>query len=129
VKRAGILNAALSGALARLGHTDQVLICDSGMPIPAGAEVVDLAFLPGIPGFAEVLDGILAELVVEGAVAAEEVQGGNPECDAFLDDRLPGLAHVPHEELKLLAHRVKLVVRTGEATPYANVILRCGVAF
>ncbi|MEV0404675.1 D-ribose pyranase [Actinoallomurus sp. NPDC050550] len=129
MKRAGILNGALSGALARLGHTDQVLICDSGMPIPADVEVVDLAFLPGIPGFAEVLDGILTELVVEGAIAAEEVVGGNPECHALLDDRLPALTYVPHEELKLLAHAVKLVVRTGEATPYANVILRCGVAF
>ncbi|MEV5706265.1 D-ribose pyranase [Actinoallomurus sp. NPDC052274] len=129
MKRGGILNGALSGALARLGHTDQVLICDSGMPIPAGAEVVDLAFTLGIPGFAEVLDGILTELVVEGAVAAEEVVGGNPECHALLDDRLPALTYVPHEELKLLAHAVKLVVRTGEATPFANVILRCGVAF
>lgn len=129
MKRGGILNGALSGALARLGHTDQVLICDSGMPIPAGGEVVDLAFILGIPGFAEVLDGILAELVVEGAVAAEEVVGGNPECNALLDDRLPALTYVPHEELKLLAHSVKLVVRTGEATPFANVILRCGVAF
>ncbi|GAA4610309.1 D-ribose pyranase [Actinoallomurus liliacearum] len=129
MKRGGILNGALSGALARLGHTDQVLICDSGMPIPAGTEVVDLAFTLGIPGFAEVLDGILTELVVEGAVAAEEVVGGNPECHALLDDRLPALTYVPHEELKLLAHAVKLVVRTGEATPFANVIIRCGVAF
>jgi D-ribose pyranase len=129
MKRAGILNGALAGALARLGHTDQVLICDSGMPLPRDADVVDLAFLPGIPSFAEVLDGLLTELTVEGAVAAQEVEGGNPECHAFLDDRLPALAYVPHDELKLLAHAVKLVVRTGEATPYANVIVRCGVAF
>jgi D-ribose pyranase len=129
VKRAGILNGALSGALARLGHTDQVLICDSGMPLPHDVEVVDLAFLPGIPGFAEVLDGIMAELVVEGAIAAQEVETGNQECNAFLDDRLPGLTYVPHEELKLLSHAVKLIIRTGEATPYANVVVRCGVAF
>jgi D-ribose pyranase len=129
VKRAGILNGALAGALARLGHTDQVMICDSGMPIPPDVDLVDLAFLPGIPRFAEVLDGILAELVVEGAIAAHEVETGNPECDAFLRDRLPDLVYVPHEDLKLLTTRVKLVIRTGEATPYANVILRCGVAF
>jgi D-ribose pyranase len=129
VKRAGILNGPLSGALARLGHTDQVLICDSGMPLPHGVEVIDLAFLPGIPGFADVLDGILAELVVEGAIAAQEVETGNQACNAFLDNRLPGLTYVPHEELKLLAHCVKLIIRTGEATPYANVIVRCGVAF
>jgi D-ribose pyranase len=128
VKRSGIINGALAGALARLGHTDQVLICDSGMPLSRDLEVVDLAFLPGIPAFADVLNGILAELVVEGAIAAQEV-AGNPACSALLDELLPDLTHVPHEELKRLAHTVKLVVRTGEATPYANVIVRCGVAF
>ncbi|RJL32784.1 D-ribose pyranase [Bailinhaonella thermotolerans] len=129
MKRGGILNAALSGALARLGHTDEVLVCDSGMPIPPGAEVVDLAFRPGVPAFAEVLDGLLAELVVEGAVAAGEVREANPDCADLLAGRLPGLVHVPHDELKRRARGVRLVVRTGEARPYANVILRCGVAF
>jgi D-ribose pyranase len=130
VKRAGILNAALCGGLARLGHTGRVLVCDAGMPIPAGGpEVVDLAFLPGIPAFADVLGGLLGELVVEGAVAASEVRSANPECGALLADRLPGLEYVPHEELKRLCRDVRLVVRTGEARPYANVILRCGVAF
>ena len=93
MKRAGILNADLAGALARLGHTDQVLICDRGMPLPRDVDVVDLAFLPGIPSFAEVLDGLLTELVVEGAIAAEEVAAGNPECHTFLDDQI-GRAHV-----------------------------------
>ncbi|MGV9597953.1 D-ribose pyranase [Streptosporangium sandarakinum] len=129
MKRAGILNAALSGALARLGHTDEVLVCDAGMPLPPGVEVVDLAFLPGVPAFADVLDGLLAELVVEGAVAAEEVQAANPACHALLGERLPALTHVPHERLKELSRSARLVVRTGEARPYANVILRCGVAF
>ncbi|MFE3449987.1 D-ribose pyranase [Nonomuraea sp. NPDC059194] len=129
MKRTGILNAALAGQLARLGHTDQVLVCDSGMPIPPGTETVDLAFVPGVPSFAEVLDGLLAELVVEGAVAAGEVAEANPACAALLADRLPGLEHVPHEELKRMVKGVRLVVRTGEARPYANVILRCGVYF
>lgn len=129
MKRSGIINAALSGAIARLGHTDEVLICDSGMPLPQDAEVVDLAFLPGIPAFADVLGGILAEIVVEGATAAEEIHTANPGCDALLKERLPGLAYIPHEQLKRLTHSSKLIVRTGEARPYANVILRCGVAF
>ncbi|WP_214412224.1 D-ribose pyranase [Sphaerisporangium fuscum] len=129
MKRSGILNAALSGAIARLGHTDELLICDSGMPLPQGAEVVDLAFLPGIPAFADVLEGILREIVVEGATAAEEVRAANPSCDALLNAHLPGLAYVPHEQLKRRSHTSKLIVRTGEAHPYANVILRCGVPF
>jgi D-ribose pyranase len=129
VKRSGILNAALSGAIARLGHTDELLICDSGMPLPQHAEVVDLAFLPGIPTFADVLGGILAEIVVEGATAAEEIHAANPGCDALLKERLPELTYVSHQELKRLTRSTKLIVRTGEAQPYANVILRCGVAF
>jgi D-ribose pyranase len=129
VKRTGILNATLAGALARLGHTDHVLVCDSGMPISPGSEVVDLAFLPGIPRFADVLDGLLAELVVEHATAALEVRTANPDCDALLTNRLAELTYVPHEELKRLSREARLVVRTGEAKPYANVVLRCGVAF
>ncbi|MFD4542357.1 D-ribose pyranase [Streptomyces bauhiniae] len=129
MKKAGILNRHLAGAVAALGHGDGVLVCDAGMPIPDGPRVVDLAFRAGVPTFAQVLDGLLDELAVEGATAAEEVRVANPETSALLDARLPGLALVPHEELKRLSARARLVVRTGEARPYANVLLRCGVFF
>ncbi|WP_217240300.1 D-ribose pyranase [Streptomyces sp. AC555_RSS877] len=129
MKRGGILNRHLSGALAELGHGDGLLVCDAGMPIPDGPRVVDLAFRAGVPSFSEVLEGLLAELVVEGATAATEVRDANPEASALLDDRFPNLALVPHERLKELSAGVRLVVRTGEARPYANVLLRCGVFF
>jgi D-ribose pyranase len=129
MKKAGILNRYLSGALAELGHGDGVLVCDAGMPIPAGPRVVDLAFRAGVPSFAEVLDGLLEELVVEGATAAREIRGANPEATALLDARFPTLSTVSHEELKSLSAGAKLIVRTGEARPYANVLLRCGVFF
>ncbi|MFF2130300.1 D-ribose pyranase [Streptomyces olivochromogenes] len=129
MKKAGILNRHLSGALAELGHGDGVLVCDAGMPIPAGPRVVDLAFRAGIPPFAEVLDGLLEELVVEGATAAHEIRGANPEATALLDACFPTLSTVSHEELKSLSAGAKLIVRTGEARPYANVLLRCGVFF
>ncbi|MFJ8848768.1 D-ribose pyranase [Streptomyces sp. NPDC102437] len=129
MKKAGILNRHLAGALAELGHGDGVLICDVGMPIPVGPRVVDLAFRAGVPSFAQVLDGLLDELVVEGATAAHEVTEANPEAARLLGDRLPGLVHVPHDELKALSAGARLVVRTGEARPYANVLLRCGVFF
>lgn len=129
MKRSGILNRHLAGAVAELGHGDGVLICDVGMPIPPGPRVVDLAFRAGVPSFAEVLEGLLDELVVEGATAAEEVREANPEASRLLISRLPGLTHVSHEELKALTASARLVVRTGEARPYANVLLRCGVFF
>ncbi|TCR12544.1 D-ribose pyranase [Streptomyces sp. BK205] len=129
MKRAGILNRHLSGALAELGHGDGVLVCDAGMPIPDGPRVVDLAFRAGVPSFAVVLDGLLAELVVEGATAAEEVRDANPAAAALLQTEFPDLALVSHEKLKELSAGARLVVRTGEARPYANVLLRCGVFF
>ncbi|WP_031085473.1 D-ribose pyranase [Streptomyces sp. NRRL WC-3549] len=129
MKRSGILNSRLAGALAALGHGDGVLVCDVGMPVPPGPQVVDLAFRAGVPSFAEVLDGLLDELVVEGATAAEEVRAANKEAAALLAARLPDLAYVSHEELKERTAGARLVVRTGEARPYANVLLRCGVFF
>jgi D-ribose pyranase len=128
VKRDGIINARLAGALAGLGHTDHVVVCDAGLPIPPGPEVVDLAFRFGVPAFETVLSGLLEELVVEGATAAEEVER-NPRSHELPTESLPDLGFVPHEELKRMVAGVKLVVRTGEATSYSNVILRCGVPF
>ena len=128
MKRDGIINAELAGALAALGHTDLVVVCDAGLPIPSGPTVVDLAFRFGVPSFETVLSGLLEELVIEGATAAEEVER-NPRSYELLKTRLPDLGLVPHEELKRIVARAKLVVRTGEATPYSNVILRCGVPF
>jgi D-ribose pyranase len=129
VRKAGILNRHLSGALAELGHGHGVLVCDAGMPIPEGPRVVDLAFRAGVPSFAEVLDGLLAELVVEGATAATEVREANPATASLLAGHFPDLVLVPHERLKELSAGARLVVRTGEARPYANVLLRCGVFF
>ncbi|WP_030779657.1 D-ribose pyranase [Streptomyces sp. NRRL S-920] len=129
MRKSGILNRHLAGALAELGHGHTVLVCDAGMPIPAGPRVVDLAFRAGVPAFAEVLDGLLAELVVEGATAAREVGEANPRAARLLRESIPALELVPHEELKRLSAQARLVVRTGEARPYANVLLRCGVFF
>lgn len=131
MKKTGILNRHLSGALALLGHTDRVMVCDAGLPIPDGPVVVDLSFRSGVPSFAEVLDGLLDELVVEAATAAREITDRNPEASALLAERFPDgrLELVPHEELKACTRQARLVVRTGEMRPYANVLLRCGVPF
>ncbi|GAA2963300.1 D-ribose pyranase [Streptomyces enissocaesilis] len=129
MKKAGILNRRLAGALAELGHGDAVLVCDAGLPVPAGPHVVDLAFRAGTPSFADVLEGLLAELVIESATAAHEVREANPAAARLLEGCLPDLTLVPHDELKALSAGARLIVRTGEARPYANVLLRCGVFF
>ncbi|MEU8511016.1 D-ribose pyranase [Kitasatospora sp. NPDC048722] len=129
MKKGGILNRHLAGAIAELGHGDRVLVCDAGLPVPDGPRVVDLAFRAGIPSFEDVLAGLLDELVIEGALAAQEVREANPAADGLLTRSFANLEYVPHETLKELSAGVRLVVRTGEARPYANVMLRCGVFF
>lgn len=129
MRRNGILNAHLAYALARLGHTDRLVVCDAGLPIPTGPQVVDLAFKFGVPSFATVLSGLLEELAVEGATAAEEAKNHNPAVHERLCALLPNLEWVSHRELKRATAGANLVVRTGEATAYSNVILRCGVPF
>ena len=116
MKRTGIINSNLAGSLGRLGHTDLVVVCDAGLPIPPGPAVVDLAFRFGVPSFETVLSGLLEELVVEGAIAAEEVETRNPRSHELLKTRLPDLALVSREELKrMVPGAVRRPYRRGNA--------------
>lgn len=128
----GILNADLAAALARLRHTDHVVVADCGLPEPPGIPVVDLALVFGIPRFQQVLAALCAELTVEAAVLATEAHG--TPVEDWVARELPKLhpEFVPHDGpggFKELSSAAALVVRSGEATPYANVLLRCGVPF
>ena len=127
MKRHGILNAELNAALSRLGHGDLVLLADCGMPAPRGVPVVDLALVLGIPRFDEVLAALVGDLVFEGATVAEEGRG--TDAEDWVGSRVGKPSYVSHEELKALSGAAKLFIRTGEATPYANVLLTCGVPF
>lgn len=127
MKKSGLLNPALAYAVARLGHTNTFVVADSGLPVPRSVEVIDLSVVFGIPRFTDVLGALLAEVVADGGIAAEEVRG--TEADQWISGRLTPLAYVPHEQFKRQVADAEFVVRTGETTSYANLIVRCGVPF
>jgi D-ribose pyranase len=137
MKRGTLLHPELSRVIARLGHGDALVIADAGLPIPAGVERIDLAFAPGKPAFMDVLEVVLAEMEVERAVLAQEVKSASAAFHEGLRGRLAslpkirarGVELVSHEELKRLSQGARAVVRTGEFTPYANVVLFSGVVF
>jgi len=129
MKKRGILNESLAGALAGLGHTDRIVVGDCGLPRPAGVRVVDLALTFGVPSFAEVIDALAAEIEVEKIVVASQTREANPAALALLVGHFGEPEWVSHDELKVESGRAQLFVRTGEATAYANVILQCGVPF
>lgn len=131
MKKGLLLNAPLSSVIARLGHGDKLVVCDAGLPIPDGVERIDLAVSPGVPSLAQVLEAVAAEMQVERVVLAQETMAGRTRPP----DWLPGLwaqslgAVVPHEEFKRQCATARAIVRTGECTPYANVMLISGVTF
>jgi len=131
MKRTRLLHAELSEVVARLGHGDLLVIGDAGLPIPDGPRRIDLALSPDVPRMHEVLAAVLSEMQVEGAVVADELAARNPQVDAELRRQLAGvpISTTPHEDFKALTGRARAMVRTGECSPYANVILRAGVVF
>ena len=131
MKRSGILNPQLNSVLASLGHTDRLAIADCGLPIPPEVERVDLSLVQGTPRFLDVVAAIVGEIVIQQATVAEQMRAQNPTMLDGLRGHLEGVPidEVPHEDLKARLRAVKAVVRTGESTPFANVILECGVAF
>jgi D-ribose pyranase len=132
MKRLGHLNRDISRVLARMGHTDSIVIADCGLPIPERVECIDVSLGLGDPGFLRVLDTVLADFTVEQAVFAKEALEHNPSVAKRASSLALAQVQVEfmaHESLKALTHRARAVIRTGEATPYANVILFSAVIF
>ena len=131
MKKRGIINAQLAGLIAGLGLKDIFMIGDGGMPIPKGVEIVDLALCGGVPTFRQVMDAVLDEAEIESYTIAKEIVEKNSELLTYIREKLPEAEEemILHTELKERSAQVKFAVRTGEFTPYPNIILRAGVAF
>ncbi|TPE13750.1 MULTISPECIES: D-ribose pyranase [unclassified Pantoea] len=139
MKKGRLLNAELSHVIARLGHTDTLTIADAGLPIPAGPQRIDLALTPGTPDFMQVVNAVALEMQVESALMAEEIQQHNPSLHRALIAALEALQqqqgnvitirYLSHEQFKQHTQRSQAVIRSGECSPFANVILSAGVTF
>ena len=129
MRRHGLWHPGLLAHLAGIGHGQVVVVADPGLPVPRTVPVVDLVWAADEPRFLPVLAAVLGELVVEAATVADEladqlvVDGLTKHLDGVTLDR------IPHELLKQRAAEASVVVRTGETTPYANVLLTAGVPF
>lgn len=139
MKKTALLNAPISSAVARLGHGDSLCIGDAGLPVPQGVERIDLALMVGVPSALQVLKAVTLEMYVERAVIARELRDVQPEFHTELRKALDTISEsqgkdiqidlVSHEGFKRQTVQCQTVVRTGECTPFANVILFSGVTF
>jgi D-ribose pyranase len=132
VKKLGHLNREIARVLACMGHTDSLVIADCGLPIPAGVECIDVSLKLGVPGFFDVLDSVLDDFKAEHAVFATEALTHNASVAARMTRLAEAgveISQVPHELFKQRCRDARAVIRTGECSPYANVILHAGVIF
>lgn len=147
MKKRGILNTELLGVVSDMGHGNMLFVVDRGFPFPVHdlTKKVDLAVGQNIPRFLEVVSVILEDLEIEKAIIANETETVSPAVyrdlvKVFKSVKNKGqniiIEKIPHERFKHLGLRgaeegeeVKAIVRTGEFTPYSNVILVSGVPF
>ena len=131
MKKTSLLQSDLSYVIATLGHLDTLVIADAGLPIPAETVRIDLALTRGVPGAVQTLRVVLEEMKVERVILAEEAKEHNPGYLAEVQELLSGVSveFVSHAEFKTRTASARAIVRTGEFSPYANVILVSGVVF
>ena len=139
MKRLGILNSDIARVLAYMGHTDTLAIGDCGLPVPDTTERIDLALEFGKPSFMDVLKPVSKYMTIEKIVLAEEIREQNPKMLAQIEQLFKEIEQetgekaevefVSHIELKKRTGSCKAVIRSGETTPYANIILQSGCIF
>lgn len=130
MKKTTVINSNLSRVIAQMGHYDTLGVGDAGMPVPVGTEKVDLAVTNGLPSFVDVVKNILSELQLQEVYLAEEIKTENPQQLAAIKEIIDvPIKFTPHDKMKADLSNAKAFVRTGEMTPYANIILVSGVTF
>lgn len=131
MKKEGLLNPQILDAIAALGHTQYLVIADAGLPLPDSVPVIDISLTRGSPAFADVLEAVCAELVVESYICAREIGAENKYVHQLITRTLPDQEEIliSHAEFKSRLNKAAAIIRTGECTPYANIILVGGVNF
>ncbi|PIC70866.1 D-ribose pyranase [Sporosarcina sp. P16b] len=129
MKKHGMINRDIAAVLAKMGHTDQLTIADCGLPIPEGVPCIDLSYTLGKPGFTEVLLELMRDFQAEKVYIASEIKVENPAVYSEIKRLECQIDELTHDQLKEQSRQSKVIIRTGEATPYANIIVQSGVIF
>lgn len=139
MKKGVLINSEISYVIARMGHMDMLTVCDSGLPIPKEVQRIDVAIREGMPPFIETLNTIIEELSIEEVIIAKETR----EVSLMIYEKIMEtikkveekdnvkikVTEIDHESFKQLTKQSLCIVRTGEYSPYANIILKSGVLF
>lgn len=121
MKKGTVLNSDISSVISRLGHTDTLVVCDAGLPIPKSTTRIDMALTQGVPSFMQVLGVVTNEMQVEAVIIAEEIKQHNPQLHETLLTHLEQLQkhqgntieirYTTHEQFKQQTAGSQAVIR------------------
>lgn len=139
MRKGQLFNSNICQILSQMGHTDQIAIGDAGLPIPDSTLRIDLALTYGIPSFMQVFESLSQDMQIEKVILASEIIDKNPSMHTQIlklinkinkiQKNCIDIIYLSHEQLKLETQQCKAVIRTGECSPFANIILQSGVIF
>jgi D-ribose pyranase len=124
--KSGILNPAVVGLLARIRHTNTLVIADRGFPFWPQIETVDISLVDDIPTVLDVLRAVRPNFIIGRAWMAEEFCGENgAEVQQRFTAALEGvpLTFEPHDKFKDRVPAAIGLIRTGDTIQYANIII------
>ena len=124
--KTGILNPQINSLLSRVRHTNTLVIADRGFPFWPMIETVDISLVDDVPTVLQVLSALRPNFRIGKARMAQEfLKHNSAGTRAAFAGALRGveLKHEPHVEFKKrIPHAIGLI-RTGDTTQYANLIL------
>jgi D-ribose pyranase len=125
----GILNPQLLSLLARVRHTNALVIADRGFPFWPTIETVDLSLVDDIPTVLQVLAAIRPNFrIAQAYLAREFLRENTPATRALFAKALQGIpsTHEPHVQFKKRVPGAIGLIRTGDTIQYANMVLVSG---
>jgi D-ribose pyranase len=124
--RTGILNPQINSLLARVRHTNLLVIADRGFPFWPMIETIDVSLVDDVPTVLQVLNAIRPNFSIGQVYMAQEFINQNiPSVQAAFAQATAGLSltYELHEELKKRVPQAIGLIRTGDTIQYANMIL------
>ena len=131
MKKNGIINTPISEIFSNMRHTDSICISDLGLPCPDNVKSIDISLKMGTPSFMDVLEEVYKDLKIEHIILAEEIKTNNKDVHEKILKIFNNVSieYVSHSDFKKKTQNCKAIIRTGEATPYANIILQSACIF
>jgi D-ribose pyranase len=122
----GILNPGINSLISRIRHTNTLVISDRGFPFWTDIETIDISLIDGVPTVLQVLNAVRSNFVIGEIYMAEEFNQVNTDTtrEAFAQAMQDSSVYFePHDKFKLRVPKAIGLIRTGDTTQYANMIL------